>query len=89
MRDGAWCWGRLGVAAVTTIGFDAPACLVVLEGDERAGKGAHVGDRALAHPGDDTRGATGCDRPPFVARLTEAPRATSPSRGDPCSATAS
>ena len=89
MRDGSWCRGRLGVAAVASIGLDAAACLVVLEGDEGAGKGAHVGDRALAHPGDDTRGATACDRPPFVARLTEAPRAASPSRGDPCSATAS
>ena len=89
MRDGARRWGRLGIAAVPAIGFDAPACPVVLEGDEGAGKGAHVGDRALAHPGDDTRGATGCDPPPFVARLTEAPRATSPSRGDLCSATAS
>ncbi len=89
MRDRARRWGRLRVAAVSAIWLDAPACLVVLEGDEWAGKGAHIGDRALAHPGDDTREATGCDRPLFVARLTEAPCAASPSRGDPCSATAS
>ena len=89
MRDRARRRGGLCVAAVSAIWLDAPACLVVLEGDEWAGNGAHIGDRALAHPGDDTREATGCDRPLFVARLTEAPCAASPSRGDPCSATAS
>jgi hypothetical protein len=73
MGDGAWRRHRFGIASVAPVGLDAPTGLVVLEGHEGAGTWADVGDRALAHRGDDTREAVGCDRHPFVARLPQLP----------------